>query len=74
MKQTKIMALLLALVLLLSGCAQLETLANQLVEKRDAQLRQLADLGRNKESFSQMTYTIVWICPTPTVRRSMSTA
>ena len=57
MKQKKIMALLLALVLLLSGCAQLETLASQLVEKRDAQLRQLADLGRNKESFSQMTYT-----------------
>lgn len=45
MKQTKIMALLLALVLLLSGCAQLETLANQLVEKRDAQLRQLARFG-----------------------------
>lgn len=57
MKQMKIMALVLALVVLLTGCAQLVDLTQQLAEKRDEQLQQLAGLGKTKEPFSQMTYT-----------------
>lgn len=57
MKQTKILAMLLALVLLLTGCAQLVDLTQRLAENRDEQLEQLAGLGKTKESFSQMTYT-----------------
>ncbi len=57
MKQIKIMALVLALVVLFTGCAQLVDLTQQLAEKRDKQLQQLAGLGKTKEPFSQMTYT-----------------
>lgn len=57
MKQMKIMALVLALVVLFTGCAQLVDLTQQLAEKRDEQLQQLAGLGKTKEPFSQMTYT-----------------
>lgn len=57
MKQIKIMALVLALVVLFTGCAQLVDLTQQLAEKRDEQLQQLAGLGKTKEPFSQMTYT-----------------
>ncbi len=42
MKQTKILAILLALALLLTGCAQLVDLTQRLAENRDEQLKQLA--------------------------------
>lgn len=57
MKQTKILAILLALALLLTGCAQLVDLAQRLAENRDEQLEQLARQGKTREPFSQMTYT-----------------
>ena len=57
MKQTKILAILLALALLLTGCAQLVDLTQRLAENRDEQLEQLARQGKTREPFSQMTYT-----------------
>lgn len=42
MKQTKILAILLALALLLTGCAQLVTSPSVWRENRDEQLEQLA--------------------------------
>ena len=57
MKQTKILAILLALALLLTGCAQLVDLTQRLAENRDEQLKQLARQGKTREPFSQMTYT-----------------
>ena len=56
MKQTKILAILLALALLLTGCAQLVDLTQRLAENRDEQLEQLARQGKTREPFSQMTY------------------
>lgn len=56
MKKT-MLSLLLAALLLLTGCGQLEALAARMAQERDAQLNALADLGRNQDSFSQMIYT-----------------
>ena len=48
MKQTKILAILLALALLLTGCAQLVDLTQRLAENRDEQLEQLARQGKTR--------------------------
>ncbi len=47
MKKT-MLSLLLAALLLLTGCGQLEALAARMAQERDAQLNALADLGRNQ--------------------------
>ena len=45
------LSLLLAALLLLTGCGQLEALAARMAQERDAQLNALADLAEIKTAF-----------------------
>lgn len=61
MRHKKWLALLLVLSLLLTGCAQLDSLVTKLADARDGHLQALVEMGqestRNQDAFSQLEYT-----------------